>query len=164
MGANGKPDPDPDQNVTGEVSGTIWHIPWMIHDAKGKTIPALIADARQGEMNNLDDNNTMHLRGVTAQLFQEGVHSADIVADEVDANSADHIIIGTGHVRVISLTKPPDTVVTADKITWDPHSYIMVAVGHARVTQRPPKGTPITQTGGRITFDTKLQKVKVESR
>lgn len=152
------------QNLTGEISGTNWHIPWMIHDAKGRAVPALIADARQGEMNNLDDSYTMRLHGVRAKLYQEGVHAADIQAAQVDANSDDHIIIGTGGVQVVSLTNPPDTVVTADKITWDPRSFKMVAVGHAKVVQRPRNGgVPITQTGGRITFDTKFQKIEVEA-
>lgn len=155
---------DQDRNLTGEITGTNWHIPWMIRDANGRAAPALIADARQGEMNNLDDSYTMRLHGVQAKLFQAGVHAADIVAAQVDANSDDHLIIGTGGVRVTSLTNPPDTVVTADKITWDPHSAKMVAVGHAKVTQRPRTGgIPITQTGGRITFDTKFQKVEVEA-
>jgi len=157
------PEEDETKNLTGEVKGTNWHIPWTIRDAKGKTVPALIADARKGEMNNLDDGYAMHLHGVQAELFQEGVHAADIVAEEVDANSEEKIIVGTGGVRVSSLTNPPDTVITADKITWDPQTARMVAVGHALVTQRPPKGVPITQTGGRITFDTKFQKIKVEA-
>lgn len=157
-------DAEQDQTLTGEISGTNWHIPWTIRDAKGKAIPALIADARQGEMNNLDESYTMRLRGVRAKLFQAGVHAADIVAAQVDANSDDHLIVGTGGVRVTSLTNPPDTVITADKLTWDPRSYKMVAVGHARITQRPRNGgVPITQTGGRITFDTKFQKIEVES-
>ncbi len=154
---------DQDQNLTGEISGTNWHIPWSIRDAKGRAVPALIADAREGEMNNLGDSSTMRLHGVRAKLFQEGVHAADIVAAQVDASSDDHLIVGTGGVRVTSLTSPPDTVVTADKITWDPRSFKMVAVGHAVVTQRPPHGVPITQTGGRITFDTKFRKIEVES-
>jgi hypothetical protein len=157
-------EPDPDQNLTGEVTGTNWHIPWMILDAKGRKQPALVADAGQGKMTNLDDNYTMQLHGVRAKVFQDGVHAADIVASQVDANSTDHLIVGTGGVRVTSLTNPPDTVVTADKITWDPRAYVMVAVGHAVVTKRPHDGSvPITQTGGRITFDTKFQKIKVEA-
>lgn len=162
MGADAEADQA--QNLTGEVSGTNWHIPWTIRDAKGRTVPALIADARQGEMNNLDDGYSMRLNGVKAKLFRDGVHTADIVAAQVDANSDDHMIIGTGGVRVTSLTSPPDTVVTADKITWDLNSSKMVAVGHALVTQRPRNGgIPITQTGGRITFDTKFQKFAVDS-
>jgi hypothetical protein len=162
MGADAEADQD--QNLTGEVSGTNWHIPWTIRDAKGRTIPALITDARQGEMNNLDDSYSMRLNGVKAKLFRDGVHTADIIADQVDANSDDHMIIGTGGVRVTSLTSPPDTVVTADKITWDLNSSKMVAVGHAVVTKRPHDGgVPITQTGGRVTFDTKFQKVVVDS-
>ena len=157
------PEEDPTKNLTGELRGTKWHIPWSIRDAKGKLVPALIADARQGEMSNLDDSYSMRLHGVKAKLFQEGVHAADIVAAQVDANSEDKMIVGTGGVRVMSLTNPPDTVVTAEKITWDPQSFKLVAVGHAKVTQRPPKGIPITQSGGRITFDTKFQKIKVEA-
>jgi len=157
------PEEDETKNLTGEVKGTNWHIPWTIRNAKGQTVPALIADARKGEMNNLDEGYAMHLHGVNAKLFQEGVHAADIVAEQVDANSEEKIIIGTGGVQVSSLTNPPDTVITADKITWDPQTAKMVAVGHAQVTQRPPKGVSITQTGGRITFDTKFQKIKVEA-
>ena len=157
-------DAEPGQNFTGEISGTNWHIPWMVRNAKGRAFPALVADARMGEMNNLDDSYTMRLHGVRAKLYQEGVHAADIVAAQVDANSDDHLIIGTGGVRVTSLTNPPDTVVTADKITWDPRSSKMVAVGHAHVEQRPRNGgVPIIQSGGRITFDTKFQKVEVEA-
>lgn len=149
--------------MTGEISGSNWHIPWTVRDAKGRAIPALIADARQGEMNNLDASYSMRLHGVRAKLYQEGVHAADIVATQVDANSEDHLIVGTGGVRVTSLTNPPDTVVTADNITWDPRTFKMVAVGHAQVTQRPQNGgTPITETGGRITFDTKFKKIKIE--
>ena len=157
-------EPDPEQNLTGEVTGTNWHIPWMILDAQGRKQPALVADARQGKMTNLGDNYTMQLHGVHANVFQEGVHAADIVADQVDANSQDHLIIGTGNVHVTSLTNPPDTVVTADKITWDPRSSKMVAVGHAVVTKRPHDGSvPITQTGGRITFDSKFQKIVIDA-
>ena len=150
--------------MTGEVSGTNWHIPWTIRDAKGRIVPVMTADARVGEMNNLESSYTMRLHGVQAKLFQEGVHAADVVAAQVDTNSDDHVIIGTGGVRVTSLTNPPDTVVTADKITWDPRSFKMTAVGHALVTQRPRNGgLPITQSGGRITFDTKFKKIKVEA-
>ena len=160
----GSVEADAEQNMTGEISGTNWHIPWTIHDAKGRTVPVLVADARQGEMNNLESSYTMRLKGVQAQLFQEGVHAADITAAQVDANSDDHLIVGTGGVRVTSLTSPPDTVVTADKITWDPRSFKMTAVGHALVTQRPRNGgVPITQSGGRITFDTKMRKIKIEA-
>lgn len=163
MGAD-KDQTTEEQNLTGKVTGKNWHIPWSIHDAKGRTVPALVADAREGEMDNLQDGYTMRLHIVQAQLFQEGVHAADIQADQVEANSNEHKIIGTGNVRVYSLTNPPDTVITADKITWDPHSSTMEAVGHAHVTQRPHNGgPPISQTGGRITFDTKFQKIKVEA-
>jgi len=159
------PDEDETKNLTGEVKGTNWHIPWTIRNSKGQTVPALIADARRGEMNNLDDGYAMRLHGVTAQLFQEGVHAADIVAGQVDANSEDKLIVGTGGVQVTSLTNPPDTVVTAEKITWDPHTFKMVAVGHAKVIQTPRNGgVPISQTGGRIMFDTKFQKFEVKSQ
>jgi hypothetical protein len=155
---------EPEQSFTGEISGTNWHIPWSILNEKGQTVPALVADARRGEMNNLADSYTMRLHGVRAKLYSEGVHSADIVAAQIDANSNEHKIIGTGGVRVTSLTSPPDTVVTADKMTWDPRGFKMVAVGHAVVTQRPKDGgLPITQTGGRITFDTKFQKITIDA-
>ncbi len=152
------------QRLEGAITGTNWHIPWTVRNAEGKAIPALIADAREGRMQSFEDSYTMQLRGVRAKLFQEGVHSADIEAAQVDANSDDHLIVGTGGVRVVSLTNPPDTVITADKITWDPHSHKMVAVGHAQATQRPHDGgVPITQTGGRITFDMQLKKIEVEA-
>lgn len=162
MGTDAEKAEEP-QNLTGEITGTNWHIPWMINDSKGHPVPALVADARKGEMNNLDDSYTMRLHIVQAKLYQDGVHAADIQAKQVDANSKENLIIGTGSVRVTSLTNPPDTVVNADKITWDPRTSVMVAVGHALVTQRPHNGgVPITQTGGRITFDTKFQKIRVE--
>ncbi len=152
------------QKLEGQITGVNWHIPWRVRNAAGKPMPALIADAREGLMNSQDDSYTMRLRGVRAKLFQEGVHSADIVAAQVDANSDEHIIVGTGGVRVSSLTNPPDTVVTADKVTWNPNSHKMVAVGHAKVTYHPRTGgLPITQSGGRITFDMLLKKIEVES-
>ena len=153
----------PAQSLEGEITGTNWHIPWTVRNDEGKAVPALVADAREGRMRSFEDSYVMQLNGVRAKLFQDGVHAADIEAGQIDANSDDHLLVGTGGVRVVSLTDPPDTVVTADKIVWDPHSHLMTALGHARVAQRPKDGgTPITQTGAKIKFDMVLKKIEVE--
>jgi hypothetical protein len=146
--------------LPGQVSGKGWHIPWRMRDPKhpnGPPIPVLIADAKSGVLTNDEENPTVLLRDVRARLFRNGKHTADIAAPEVTADQKERLVIGRGGVTFVSLTNPPDTVVTADKITWDTRQSKVFAEGNARVTRRHKDGQTDTTIGNRITFDAGLK-------
>ncbi len=154
------------RRLPGRVVGAGWHIPWRVRDPKhpnGPGLPVLIADAETGEILNSDANPTVQLGNARVKLFRNGLPTADVDAPQLTANQHDRIVIGTGGVRVNSLADPPDTVVTADKITWDTRTNVIVAVGNARVVRTPKAGgAALSQSGGRITFDTALKEFVVE--
>ena len=63
----------------------------------------------------------------------------------------------------MSLLNPADTVLTADRITWDAKNTKFVAEGHARVERRPRNGgVPVTQEGGTIVYDMEHNTVTVQ--
>lgn len=155
-----------DSELPGQIKGTGWRMRWNTrdpHNINGPTLPVLDAVAQAGHMTDRDDNVYAVLDDVRAQLFREGKPAADITAPRITANRRDRIMIGIGGVRVNSLTDPPDTVITADKITWDTRTGKIVAVGNAQVTQNQENGIVNTHRGGRITFDTTLRSFDVEA-
>ena len=73
-------------------------------------------------------------------------------------------MLGLGGCTVHSLTDPPNTVVTADKITWNSRVSEVVATGNAHVTRRPLQGAPtdppdIVLDADRIAWDIKQNKI-----
>ena len=154
----------PKPELPGELTGKGWHIPWYTRDPKnpnGPLIPVLIADAKRGEIVNTA-NATLLLRDVHAKMFHNGIQSADIQAPQVTANQGEGMFVGTGGVTVRSLTDPPDTVITGDRITWKMKTRQLVAEGHAHITNRSAGGKVSTLDGNRITFDTALKTSSIE--
>ncbi len=149
----------------GAITGKGWKIRWRKRDPNhpaGSPIPVLYAESNTGSMADEDDNVVIQLNDVHARLFQDGRQSAIIYADQMDADQHDKVIIGTGRVKVKSITSPPDTVVTADKITWDTDSHKIVAEGNARVVRHPKIGAAFTHEGGTITFDLGLKEFEIK--
>jgi hypothetical protein len=150
------------------ITGRGWHIPWVTRDPKnpqGPVIPLMVADARTGAMSDENRNVVIDLGGVHVQLYREGAATGDIEAPRVTADERTRVVIGTGGVTVRSRTDPPDTVIKADKIAWDTRAGRIVAVGHARVHQLAHDGSPaISQSGGRITFDTTFKNIDVQAQ
>jgi hypothetical protein len=131
------------------IQGEGWHIPWRMADPKhpnGPPITVLIADARTGSMNSEGDNILVRLHDVHAQLFHAGKRAAYVTADNVTTNKNTRVVIGTGGVKVTSLTAPPDTVITADRMTWDPHTNKVIALGNAHARQTKPAGQAALDT------------------
>lgn len=154
-------------DLPGTVTGTGWHIHWRSRANETATAiaePVLEADAQSGAMADTADKNniTAQLFRVRARLYRNGIHTADVEAPEATANQQTRIVIGTGRVTVRSLTNPPDTVVTADQITWNANTNGIVAEGNAVVTRRPPTGLAILQRGNRIIFDSRLNTFQVD--
>ena len=148
----------------GKLTGRGWHIPWYTRDPKnpnGPLIPVLIADAKEGAIINTA-KATLQLRDVQARMFRNGIQSADIIAPNVTANQSESVFVGTGGVTVRSITDPPDTVITGDKVTWNMKTKVLVAEGHAHITNRTPDGKTSTAEGNRITFDTALKTSSLE--
>lgn len=143
------------------VAGTDWHIPWRVPDPKnpnGPTVPVFIADARQGTIENEDNETTVLLKEVQARLYRDGVHTANIVAPQMTANESERVVVGSGGCTITSLTDPPDTIIKADTITWDTHTSKIVAEGEPTITSRLKNGTPVTNAGAqRIIVDTSLK-------
>jgi hypothetical protein len=158
-----KPPKTTKTELPGHLTGKKWHIPWYTRDPKnpsGRMIPVLIADAEEGEIVNTS-SATLLLSEVHAQMFHNGDKSATIDAPHVTTNQSDWIFVGTGGVTVRSLTDPPDTVIYGDKVTWNMKTKILVAEGHARITQTA-NGKVNTVFTNRITFDTALKELKGE--
>jgi hypothetical protein len=155
--------------LPGKIKGQGWHIPWYMRDPKhpnGPPVPVLIADADTGEIVNHNGNPAIVMWKVRARLFREGAYAADVVAAKITANQRDQILVGTGGCKVTSPLENAETVVTADKITWNTKASKIVAVGHAHVVRRPRNSSrdnpPITQEGGKITYDLARGEVSVQ--
>jgi hypothetical protein len=150
--------------LPGQLTGKGWHISWLTRDPKnpnGPQIPVLSADADRGEIMNTA-TPALRLWNVHARMFHNGIQSANITAPQVTASQGDWIFIGTGGVTVESLTDPPDTVITGDKVTWNMKIKRLLAEGHARLTHRAPDGKVSMAEGNRITFDTALKTSTLE--
>ena len=149
--------------VPGGIHGHGWHIPWRVADPKhpnGPPLKVLIADADDGSMAHQDDNILLHLEHVHAKLFRAGNAAALVQADEVTTDRNSKVVVGTGHVIVTSLSDPPDTVITSDKMTWDRSTSKVVAIGnvHARQTRA---GKPSSDTySERMEYDMGTGRVK----
>jgi len=153
------------QNRPGSMTGTNWHIPWKAPDPKhpnGPLITVMIADAETGNLSVQDSNIHLRLDGVHAQLFRNARLAAKVQASEVNTDKHSRIIVGTGGVKVVSITDPPDTVITADRMTWDTRSSKVIAEGNAHAIQYRSQGTLPNETfGDRILFDTETGKLSV---
>lgn len=141
----------------GKVNGRGWYLPWYKRDPRrpnGPPIPVLIAEAETGEITRRNGTPEVVMRDVHARLFQKGVHAANVVAGKVRANQQEARVYASGGCTVTSLLNPADTVLTADRITWDTNGAIFSAEGHATVMRRPRDGgVPITHEGGKIVYD-----------
>ncbi len=150
----------------GAITGKGWSIKWRERNPEnpsGPAMPVLYADSKTGIMEDRNDNVVLQLNTVHARLYQNGTYSATVIADQVDANQHNKIVIGTGHVKVNSVTNPPDTQITADMITWDTNSRKIVAEGNTRVVRQPKNGSPaFTHEGGIISFDPGLQEFEIK--
>ncbi len=153
------------RELKGAITGAGWHIPWSVRDPKhpnGKPIKVLIADAEQGALKNDDGNIRMGLENARVKLFQDGAPTANINAKILSANRDDNVVIGTGGVVVNSLQKPPNTVITAEKMVWDTATTKVIAVGNAQVKHRLKNGTLATSSGGRVTLDIRTEEIEIE--
>ncbi len=153
------------QELKGAITGAGWHIPWSARDPQnpnGKPVKVLIADAVQGALKNDDGNVRMVLENARVKLFRDGKPTAHINAHILSANRDENVVIGTGGVVVNSLQNPPNTVIKAEKMVWDTEGTKVIAVGNAQVTHRLKNGTLTTSSGGRVTFDTRLEDIAIE--
>jgi len=152
-------------NLPGGIRGTGWHIPWRTKDPKhpnGPSITVLIADAKNGSMASQDDDVMVRLWQVKAQLYHEGRPAATVEAAEITTGQRSKVVIGTGGVIVRSLPGaalpgkgrqnanglPPNTTITADKMTWDTQTSKLIALGHVHAIQRQPGSRFPTETYG----------------
>lgn len=93
------------------------------------------------------------LSNVTAFLYQAGISTARMQAPRAFADSTKQSVVGSGGVRVWSLTQP-GTTLSADKVTWLAQRNTVEAVGH--VVYRSGK-TGLTIHVPRMTADTALK-------
>lgn len=156
----------PESDLPGKVTGKGWHIRWRtpnLKNPKAEPWRVMEANARRGALADENRNATVRLAQVLARLYREGIPAAVMKADQVMANQTERIVVATGNVYFQSLPSPSETVVRADKITWDTRTNELVAVGNTYLNHQPRKrGLPLVQSGGRVTFDTKLDEFKVE--
>lgn len=144
--------------LPGGVRGRGWHIPWREADPthpKGPQRTVFVADAEEGEMTDPGDHLTLHLNGVRARLFRAGRPAADLIAQHVVTDRQSRIVHASGSVKIVSLANPPDTQITADRMTWDTRTSQVKAEGNARALHTYRDGRPPDDTlAPRIDFDT----------
>jgi hypothetical protein len=162
---------DASANLPGGITGTGWHIPWRTVDPKhphGPPITVLIADAQNGSMASQDDDITVRLWQVHAQLFRDNRPAAIVDAAEITTDRRTKVVIGAGGVTIRSLPGaaktardhknangfPPNTTLTADKMTWDTQTSKLIALGHVHAIQRlPGNRLPTETTGERMEYN-----------
>lgn len=152
-------------DVPGEVHGLGWRIRWRERDPKdpqNRTIPTLDADSERGRMINKGKEEVAILEDVHARLYREGKLAARITAPTITTRRGEKAVVGTGGVTLTSITDPPDTVVTADSISWNTDTSKIVATGNAFLTRHRKDSPPDTTNGNRIVFDTRLKDFLVE--
>ncbi len=145
-------------DLPGAITGNGWRIHWRMRDPAhpNRSLRVLDAEARSGELADQDDTETVLLHEVHARLYREGKPAAVIEAPQVTANQRDGILIGTNGVTLHSLVDPPNTIVTADTITWNTHTGAIEGTGNTHTVQLNPDGTIRNeQQGGRVTYDFK---------
>jgi hypothetical protein len=128
------------QNLRGRVEGDGWHLRWNTHktaDLYGPMVPLLVANARKGSIfyEGGGTEITLLLKGVYARLYEQGRYVADVQADTVIANQQQHTLQGEGHVRVLSRERPPNTLITADRMTWESEADRIIAEGNVHLVQ-----------------------------
>ena len=152
-------------DLIGKVNGRGWYLPWYTRDPKrpnGPPIPVLIAEAETGEITKHNDNPEIVMRRVHARLFQKGLHTANVDAAKIRSNQEEQVIYGSGGCTIKSLLNPADTVLTADRITWDTGNTRFIAEGHAHVVRKPQDGgLPISQEGGKFVYDMEKNTVTI---
>lgn len=143
------------EELPNAVTGKGWHLPWYTRDPNNpeRQIPVFQADAQTGALTGNTDNITAQLHKVNVVLYRDGKPAATAQAPRLTANRRDKIIVGTGGVRIVSLTDPPDTVITADKIRWDTRTSHIVATGSAHAKGKMKNGLPVDVSGNHITYD-----------
>ena len=145
--------PDPTSPLAGlDVSGSQVSILQPDPKRPGKFVFKIWAAGVNGAA--LPGNNVQGtLSSVTALLFQKGVVTARMLAPKAFADSTKQSVVGSGGVRVWSLTQP-GTTLSADKVTWLAQRNTVEAVGH--VVYRSGK-TGLTIHVPRLTADTALK-------
>jgi hypothetical protein len=162
----GKPPPQnapkPPEKIETELPGTVrgygWHIRWTSRDPKrpNRALPMLIADAKQGLMYARDDAPSMKMIGVRAQLFREGVHTANLEAGTLEANRQEKVLHGANGVKLVSLDPARALTVTADAMRWEMKTNRIEAEGHARIVRAAQQGQLAgTAEAPRILLDAK---------
>jgi hypothetical protein len=151
------------KEVPGAISGKGWviNIKSLPQQGDGPMETVLHADADAGLIKDPHDLN-VSLTGVTARLYQKGQYSASIKAPEASANQRDKTLVATGGVTVTSVTDPPDTVITSDKLYWNAKTNEMIAIGNAHAVMHTPEGKIRSTSGDRLSFDTRLKEIRNE--
>ncbi len=151
------------KEIPGEITGTSWHIRWLNPSPTGKheLQTVVLADSAHGAVND-PSNPTITLYQVAAKIFRDGAQTGTVYAPVVTANQRDKVLIATGSVLLKSITNPPDTVVTGDRMRWYTSRSRLVVMGNARAVVLRPGQKPDTTTGDTLVFDTKLKELRNE--
>ncbi len=127
-----------------------------------KSAPILEAHAEQGEMTNENNTPAMRLTKVRAKIFQQGRHTANLVAGQMVSNRKDRVLVGTEGVQLTSLQNPAATTLTAENMRWDMRSSKALAFGSAKIVKRATGKSPEgTVEAPKIWFDTKTGEYEV---
>lgn len=152
------------QNLPSAVKGKGWKVRWTTQsgDSAAKTSPLLIAEMEEGEIYYQGEVPALRMSKVKAQLFQDGVLSANIEAGRMEANRKEGRIIGTKGVAVHTLVAPNQTQVTADRVTWDAKKRSALAEGAARLERgATDKTRAISVQAPKIWMDVKTGEFRV---
>ena len=151
------------KEVPGAISGKGWIIKIKARpqSGNGPLETVLQANAETGIIKDTHNLNA-ELTGVRAQLYQKGVQTATIFAPQASANQNAKTLLATGGVKVTSITDPPDTVVTADRLSWNANTNELIAIGNAHAVMHTPEGKERSTSGDKLYFDTRLKEIRNE--
>lgn len=145
-----------EEPLKGTIRGTGWQVRWNIHKNNflySPMVPLLRAQANGGSLLYKGQTLSLVLQNVKARLYEQGEYVADVQADKVVANQQHHLLIGEGHVRVLSKRRPPNTVITSDKMVWEGDSNRIVAEGNAHLVQKRPGAAPYEAFASRMVYN-----------